>query len=67
MMEKELFYWGIINDERNLIKFNTEKWTCFYFLKACFLPAAHHEPASQLIWNETQPTSFHIYGPGVNK
>ena len=30
MMEKELFYWGIINDERNLIKAVCDEVFCIY-------------------------------------
>ena len=30
-MEKELFYWGIINDERNLIKAVCDEVFCIYW------------------------------------
>ena len=63
-MKKKTF---ILIDCSNVVKCSNEKKLAFVFLRLVFYQRPHHKPASQLIWIEIQPTSFHTYGNGVGK
>ena len=49
--------WRKFNDEKNL----------FVLQKFAFYQQPHHQPSSQLIWIETQLTSFRTYNEGIGK